>query len=109
MNIHANKKQKNKSQSIAKVVSQKKSGNESTFQFIDNRSETKAQRKLQELANNSPQAIQQKSTCSETIQRAVGFEFQTGWQAYMDVPIPNGTTVPISFPKETALYGGRGD
>lgn len=53
MNTHADKTQENKSQSVANDVSQKKSSSESTFQFIDNRSEAIAQRKLQEMANDS--------------------------------------------------------
>jgi hypothetical protein len=40
------------------VDSQIQSSSESTFQFIDNRPEAVAQRKLQEMANNSPQAKQ---------------------------------------------------
>ena len=46
-----------KSRSIANSVAQKK-GNNQGFEFVDNRPETVAQRKLQELANNSPQAKQ---------------------------------------------------
>jgi len=53
MNTHADKTQKNESQSVANVVSQKKSGGKSTFQFVDNRPEAVAQRKLQELVNNN--------------------------------------------------------
>ena len=55
MNTHADKTQENKSQSVANAVSQKKSSGESTFQFVDNRPETVAQRKLQEVVSNSPQ------------------------------------------------------
>jgi hypothetical protein len=58
MHTHADKTQENKSQSVANAISQKQSGGESTFQFVDNRPETIAQRKLQEMANNSPQAEQ---------------------------------------------------
>ncbi len=58
MNAHADKTQKNKSQSVANKVSQKQSGGESTFEFVDNRAEAIAQRKRQEIANNSPQAKQ---------------------------------------------------
>jgi hypothetical protein len=60
MNTHADKTQKNKSQSVANAVSQKQSGGESTFQFEDNRHEAVAQQKLQEMANNSPQVSQLK-------------------------------------------------
>lgn len=74
MNTHADKTQENKSQSVANELSQKQNGSESTFQFVDNRPEAIAQRKLQEMvnyrsrvsqlssfqdmANNSPQAKQ---------------------------------------------------
>lgn len=58
MHTHADKTQENKSQSVANAVSQKKSVGESTFQFVDNRPEAIAQRKLQEMANNSPQVKQ---------------------------------------------------
>lgn len=56
MNTYANNAQENKSQSIATAVSQKKSKNQATFQFVDNRPEAIAQRKLQEMAKNNPQA-----------------------------------------------------
>ena len=58
MNTHADKTQENKSHSHANGVSQMQSGGESTFQFVDNRPEAVAQRKLQEMANNSPQTKQ---------------------------------------------------
>jgi hypothetical protein len=55
MNTHAVKTQENKSQSVANEVFQKQNGDESTFQSVDNRPEFVAQRKLQEMANNSLQ------------------------------------------------------
>lgn len=58
MNTHADKAQEKKSQSVTSVVSKKQSGRESTFQFVDNFHEAIVQRKLQELAINSPQAKQ---------------------------------------------------
>lgn len=58
MNTHADKTQKNKSQSAAHEVSKKQSIGGSTFQFVDNRPEIVAQRKLQEMTNISPQAKQ---------------------------------------------------
>lgn len=61
MNTHAEKKQDNKSQSVANALSQKRSGGKSTFQFVDNRPEAIAQRQLQEMANNSPRAMQLKA------------------------------------------------
>ena len=58
MNTHADKTQENKSQSISNGESQIQISGESPFQFVDNRPEAIAQRKLQDLANNSPQARQ---------------------------------------------------
>lgn len=58
MNTHADQTQENKSQAVSAVDSQMQSGGESTFQFVDNRPEAVAQRKLQEMANNSPQVKQ---------------------------------------------------
>ena len=52
------KLQENKNQSAAHAVSQKQSDRESTFQLIDYRPEAVAQRKLQEMASNSPQVQQ---------------------------------------------------
>jgi hypothetical protein len=61
MNIHADKTRENRSQSVANNLSQKNSDSESTFQFVDNRPEAIAQRKLQDMANNSPQGSQLKA------------------------------------------------
>lgn len=58
MNTHADKTQENKNQSVANEVSQKQSSGESVFQFVDNRPEAVAQRKLQRMANNSQRANQ---------------------------------------------------
>lgn len=58
MNTHANKTREDKSQAVSAKTSQLQSGGESTFQFVDNRPEAIAQRKLQEMANNNPQAKQ---------------------------------------------------
>jgi hypothetical protein len=61
MNTHASKAQENKSQSISTGESQVKSSAESTFQFIDNRPEAVAQKRLQAMLNNSPRAMQAKA------------------------------------------------
>jgi len=61
MDAHADKTQENKSQSVTNEFSQNQSYGESTFQIIDNRPEVIAQRKLQAMANNSPQASQLKA------------------------------------------------
>jgi hypothetical protein len=61
MFAHAYKKTENKSQLVSNGESQKQSGGESTFQFVDNRSEAIAQRQMKEMANNSPQAVKLKA------------------------------------------------
>lgn len=48
--------QKNKSRTLTNAPCQKGSGNKSTFQFVDQRSETIQQKRRQEIANNSPQS-----------------------------------------------------
>ena len=58
MNTHADKTQGNKSQAVSAADSQMQSRGESAFQFVDNRPEAVAQRKLQEMANNSLQVSQ---------------------------------------------------
>lgn len=58
MNIYANKSSENRNQSVANEHTQKQETNKSTFQFMDNRSEMHTNRKLQEVANVSPQAKQ---------------------------------------------------
>jgi len=52
MSTYTERTKENKSQPLANGVSQKKSRGETTFQLVDNRSETAAQKKLQEIANN---------------------------------------------------------
>jgi len=58
MKTHAEKTQENKSQSVSNSEAQIQSSSESTFQFVDNRPEAAAQRKLQEMVAASPQAKQ---------------------------------------------------
>ena len=52
------KPKENKSLSVDNAVSQKQGNVGSVFQFVDNRPEAIAQRKLQDMANNSPQSKQ---------------------------------------------------
>ena len=61
MNTHADKSQENKSQAVANSLPKLQSESESTFQFVDNRPEAIAQRKLQEAINNSPRVQQLKA------------------------------------------------
>ena len=61
MPAHAEKTQGDKSQSAANAVSQSQIGGESAFQFVDDRPEATAQRKLQEMADNGPRTMQLKA------------------------------------------------
>lgn len=61
MNTHADPTQENKSQSVANGVSQVQSSSDGLSQFEDNRPEAAIQRKLQQIANNSPKAMQLKA------------------------------------------------
>jgi hypothetical protein len=58
MTTHSAKTQENKNQVVVNEVSQKSTGAASTFQFADNRPETIAQRKLQNLVNSNLHAAQ---------------------------------------------------
>jgi len=60
MNSHADKTSENKSHAIADCSPNRQSNGVSAFQFVDNRPETIAQRKLKEMANNTSQAKQMK-------------------------------------------------
>jgi len=53
MNTHADKTQKNKSQSVANSVAQKKSNGNQTFALEDNRTESIVQKKLKTIESNS--------------------------------------------------------
>ena len=80
MNTHADKTQENKSQSVESNHSQMQSDGESTFQFVDNRPEAVAQRKLQETVNNSPRAIQLKAIqemANSSLQAKQATQFQS--------------------------------
>lgn len=60
MNIHVDRTQENKSQKFSSANFQKQNADQCTFGFEDNRSESIAQRKLQQMANNSTQTTQLK-------------------------------------------------
>jgi len=69
MNKHADKTEENKSRSNGYKNPQKQGGSESTFKFVDNRSETAVQRKLKDMANNGVQAqkaVQLKATTNNS-------------------------------------------
>jgi hypothetical protein len=58
---HPEKSKENKNQSWANNLSKKKNGEEPALPFADNRPETVAQRKLNEIVKNSPQVSQLKA------------------------------------------------
>ncbi|MCB0837843.1 MAG: hypothetical protein KDD99_14320 [Bacteroidetes bacterium] len=58
MITHTGKKIENKAQSVANGISQKKTSEELSFQFKNNRPEAIAQRRFQEIVNNSSQSKQ---------------------------------------------------
>ncbi|MBB2148026.1 hypothetical protein [Pedobacter gandavensis] len=62
MNSYADKNNVNKSHAVANNLTPHNGASKPTFQFVDNRPEAIAQRKLQELANNRLHAFPLKST-----------------------------------------------
>lgn len=71
MNMHAEKTQENKTPSAVSVVLQNQRDGQSAFQFFDNRPYAIAQRKLQAMMNQSPQAqrLAQLQASTNVIQR----------------------------------------
>ena len=61
MNTYVNKSQKSQDKAISRTVFQKHEGGPAALRIVDNRPETLLQRKLQEAANNSKQAIHLKA------------------------------------------------
>lgn len=61
MSAHSYGSQDNKTHSVARGDAQKRSGETAPFQFTNNRSDAVAQRRLQEMANNSPRMTQLKA------------------------------------------------
>jgi len=90
MNTHADKTQKNKSQSVANSVAQKKSNSKSTFQLEDNRSNTTTQRKANENSNNET-TIQRVGAHSNTFRLVVnGVTREEIEEAIDNIPGGNG-------------------
>lgn len=58
MYAQVEKPKENKSRAVANLVAQKKSNVKQSFEFVDNRPETVAQRQLKEMVKNSPQVKQ---------------------------------------------------
>lgn len=81
MNTHADKTSENKSLAVANSLPKQQTNGESAFQFVDNKPEAIAQRKLREAINNSPRVQQLKayqtmadSFTSQFTQRTDNFE-----------------------------------
>jgi hypothetical protein len=58
MNTYTNKISENKSNTVASSLPKQQSGDTSTLSFVDNRPKSIAQRKMQEVMNNSTQSKQ---------------------------------------------------
>jgi hypothetical protein len=94
LNTHADKTSEHKSRSAAGSLPKIKSTGESTFQFIDNRPEAIAQRALQEMANNSPKALQM---------RALQNSPQAKQAAQLKAMSKANTATPIQQKKESGI------
>ncbi len=91
MSTHADKTQKNKTQSGSSADSQMTSSSKSTFQFVDNRPESVAQRKLQEIANNSLQVKQtaQFMAMADNSESEQPIEYANGIKVQVKLPVEN--------------------
>ncbi|NOY83860.1 MAG: hypothetical protein GXO96_03370 [Nitrospirae bacterium] len=88
MNTHTAKKQKNVNRSVANDFSKNMQGNKFTFQFVDNRPEAIAQRKLKEIVDNSPRVKQLKTTQfrnSKQVQVSAQKHYNDGWGAKYNI------------------------
>ena len=99
MNSYANKTQKNKSQSVANSMNQKRSGSAAALQFVDNRPQAIAQRKLQEMVNNSPRMVQLRAIQAMVNNRqkakpAAQFQAMADTGVITNQPVPNDS-IPI--------------
>lgn len=105
MNTHADKTQENKRQSLSNGVTQMQNGGESTFQFIDKRPEAVAQRKLQEMGNNSTQAKQLRAfqgmannslIAKQDVRLQAMADNYTIFRAFLNKDEPNHFTNPVT-------------
>lgn len=97
MITHADKTHENKSHSMAPSVSKKQNGGESTLYFLGNSPEAIAQRKLQEMAKNSPWAAKQLSAFPK--------DKSTGYQDRLNKAL--GTHLEIVQSKPQMFNGTR--
>lgn len=97
MSEYSNKSQINKSAAVTGPVSQQRK-NGSAFQFVDNRPEAIAQRKMQNVINNSP-PVQQLKAYQETADNAITRVVQQKEKLGNEIPQPvqkkiNNTGLP---------------
>ncbi|MBV5313482.1 MAG: hypothetical protein JZU47_09310 [Prolixibacteraceae bacterium] len=90
MNTHADKTQENTNQSLINKVSQKQSGIDSTFQFIDNRQESRDQKILHEIYNN--EAITQLKAIQMMINGPIVVQLNGEWQKFQKA-VADGTVI----------------
>ncbi len=100
MNTYADKTQDNKSQSVASTIARKQGVGESIFQFVDNRPESIAQKKLQDMANNSRRIKQLRAfhgvtNQDEVVQRA--FVYRHELKRIVEDSKPNSYYKNIKF------------
>lgn len=98
MKTHAEKKQESKSQSVSNGESQLQGGGEVSFQLVDNRPESVAQLKLQEMANNSPQDSRLRS-----LQEIANNSPQGKQAAQLKAMFELNTATPIQQKKENGI------
>lgn len=96
MRAQTDKIKKQYQQRASKTVDRKKSNTESVFQFVDNRPEAIAQRKLREMTDNSSQVKQtaqlQALTDNYSEQKPIGNELSNGLLQFRRVKGPKGLT-----------------
>ena len=110
MHTQTEKAQENKSKLVGNKVSQKRSANNPFFQFEDNRSEAVAQRKLQEVANNSPQILQLKAFQENVKNRKTVIQgmfsthkaTESSMATYLTATLADGPQLCSNLPNSTA-------
>lgn len=101
MHTQVDKTGENKSQAVANAVFQKQGDGESTFQFVDNRPEVGAQRKLQGIVNNSSQS---KQISQLQVMAAKALQTKAKWVSTKVGPVVQPKGKP---PKASSLSNGE--
>lgn len=119
MSIHAERTQGNQSQSVANSEHLKQSSSEGALQFEDTRPEAVAQRKLQEMANNSPQVsqlktLQQMANSSPQVSQLKAIQQMANSNSRVNqLPVATGHGLPIQMKGghwgkvQSKVVGGR--